>query len=208
MIKGNIKLIGGFLAGIMIGGATIVCANQAIQALQNTEIKVSLNGAIQTFKDETTGEVQYPITYHDRTYLPLRNVANLAGLYVDYDNNTNTALLESQNKDESNFDTIFADMVNYDKRTGNFISIRKLWLDGEIIFACCGGEGSNHLEIFDANGKHLYSGNGDFGESDVYADETNKLYYYEYNTDGYEDIKDKIYLNYEEGKIIAKKETT
>ncbi len=95
MIKGNIKLIGGFLAGMMIGGVTIVYANQAIQALQNTEIKVSLNGAIQTFKDETTGEVQYPITYNDRTYLPLRNIANLAGLSVDYDSSTNTAILES-----------------------------------------------------------------------------------------------------------------
>ena len=62
-----------------------MCASQAIQALQNTEIKVSLNGEVKTFKDETTGEVQYPITYHDRTYLPIRNVANLAGLSVDYD---------------------------------------------------------------------------------------------------------------------------
>ncbi len=127
----NFKSVLGVVVGAIIGGLTVVTANQAIQAMQNTEIKVSLNGEVQTFKDETTGEVQYPITYHDRTYLPLRNVANLAGLYVDYDNNTNTAILESQNKDESNFDTIFADIVNYDKRTGNYISIRKLWLDYE-----------------------------------------------------------------------------
>ncbi|MBR6252552.1 MAG: hypothetical protein IKR04_01755 [Clostridia bacterium] len=95
MIKGNgsFKLIGGLLAGMLIGGATIVCANQAIQALQNTEIKVSLNGQVQTFKDETTGEIQHPITYHDRTYLPLRNVAQLSGLNVDYDGSTNTAIL-------------------------------------------------------------------------------------------------------------------
>ncbi len=91
----NSILIGGLLAGMIIGGATVVGANQAIQALQNTEIKVSLNGQVQTFKDETTGEVQYPITYHDRTYLPLRNVAQLAGLNVDYDTNTNTAMLDN-----------------------------------------------------------------------------------------------------------------
>ena len=89
----NFKLICGLLAGMLIGGATIVGANQAIQAIQNTEIKVSLNGQVQEFKDETTGEAQYPITYHDRTYLPLRNVAQLAGLEVDFDSNTNTALL-------------------------------------------------------------------------------------------------------------------
>ena len=91
----NFKLVSGLIAGMLIGGATIVYANQAIQALQNTEIKVSLNGQVQTFKDETTGEVQYPITYHDRTYLPLRNVARLSGLDVDYDENTNTAILNN-----------------------------------------------------------------------------------------------------------------
>ena len=32
----------------MVGGLTVVGANQAIQALQNTEIKVSLNGQITT----------------------------------------------------------------------------------------------------------------------------------------------------------------
>ena len=61
-MNNNLKVILGTVAGIMIGGLTVVGANQAIQALQNTEIKVSLNGQIQEFKDETTGEVQYPIT--------------------------------------------------------------------------------------------------------------------------------------------------
>jgi hypothetical protein len=92
--NGNFKLIGGLLVGMLIGGATVVAANQAIRALQNTEIKISLNGQVQTFKDETTGEVQYPLTYHDRTYLPLRNVAQLAGLSVDYDTSSNTAILK------------------------------------------------------------------------------------------------------------------
>ena len=90
----NLKLILGALAGAIIGGITVVGANQTIQAIQNTAIKISLNGQTQEFKDETTGEVQYPITYHDRTYLPLRNVAQLAGMNVDYDSNTNTAILK------------------------------------------------------------------------------------------------------------------
>jgi hypothetical protein len=77
----------------VIGGLTVVGANQAIQAIQNTEIKVSLNGQIQEFKDELTGETQYPITYNSRTYLPLRNVAQLSGLDVDYDTASNTAIL-------------------------------------------------------------------------------------------------------------------
>ncbi len=83
------------VASFVLGSATIVGANQAIQAIQNDQIKINLNGQVQTFKDESTGEVQYPLTYHDRTYLPLRNVAQLAGLYVDYDGNTQTVLLSS-----------------------------------------------------------------------------------------------------------------
>lgn len=97
-MKNNMKVIFGTMTGIMIGGLAVVGANQAIQAIQNDQIKVSLNGEIQTFTDEKTGEAQFPITYHDRTYLPLRNIAQLTGVNVDYDNNTNTALLESQNK--------------------------------------------------------------------------------------------------------------
>lgn len=100
----------GFIIGLVIGltiaSASFVLANSQIQAILNNQIKVKLNGQVQVFKDETTGEIQYPITYHNRTYLPLRNVAQLAGLSVDYDANTNTAILASQNKDikVDNFD--------------------------------------------------------------------------------------------------------
>ena len=83
------------LLGIIIGSASIILANQAIQALQNTELKVSFNGVIQNFKDESTSEAQYPITYNDRTYLPLRNIANLLGVYITYDNDNNTVLLST-----------------------------------------------------------------------------------------------------------------
>ena len=49
-MKNALKMIGCTIAGVMIGSATVVFANQAIQAMQNTEIKVSLNGNIQEFK--------------------------------------------------------------------------------------------------------------------------------------------------------------
>ncbi len=104
-MKSDLQVIFGALAGFMIGGFTVVGANQAIQAIQNTEIKVSLNDQVQTFKDETTGEVQYPITYHDRTYLPLRNVAQLAGLNVDYDATTNTAKLSNKGNTSNQSDS-------------------------------------------------------------------------------------------------------
>lgn len=93
--------------GMVIGAATMAfAANSYIQAVLNQGIKVSLDGEVQEFRDETTNEIQYPLTYHDRTYLPLRTVANLVGVEVDYDANTNTAILMTSeyveiSKDES-----------------------------------------------------------------------------------------------------------
>ena len=86
----------GLATGLTIAGASLVLANSQIQAILNNQIKVTLNGQVQEFKDETTNETQYPITYHDRTYLPLRTVANLVGVGVDYDSNTNTAKLTDE----------------------------------------------------------------------------------------------------------------
>lgn len=94
-LSNNFKVVCGALVGFIIGGITVVSANQAIQAIINTQIKISLNGQIETFIDETTGETQYPITYNNRTYLPLRNIAQLVGLTVDYDATENMAILSS-----------------------------------------------------------------------------------------------------------------
>ena len=76
------------------------------KSIQNTEIKVTLNGQLQEFKDETTGEAQYPITFQNRTYLPLRTVAQLAGLNVDYDSSNNTAILKYSNRYEAFYSII------------------------------------------------------------------------------------------------------
>ena len=119
-MNNNLKVVLGTVTCIIIGGLTVVGANQAIQAIQNTEIKVSLNGQVQTFKDGTTGEIQYPITYHDRTYLPLRNVAQLAGLNVDYDNKSNEAILSSSNYYTDN--KLIENAKAYQRITTNYVS--------------------------------------------------------------------------------------
>ena len=86
----------GLATGIVLTGASFVFANSQIQAILNDQIKVTLDGVTQVFRDETTNEVQNPITYKDRTYLPLRTVANLVGVDVDYDAESNTAILKNE----------------------------------------------------------------------------------------------------------------
>ena len=83
----------GLATGVVLTGASLVLANSQIQAILNDQIKVTLNGQVQEFRDETTN----PITYKDRTYLPLRTIANLVGVNVDYDASSNTAILKTKN---------------------------------------------------------------------------------------------------------------
>lgn len=64
-----------------------------IQAYLNTGIKVMLHGKAFEPVDSTDGTKLVPITYRGSTYLPLRAVAEAAGLKVTWDGNTETAYL-------------------------------------------------------------------------------------------------------------------
>ena len=84
----------GFILGMCIGltvaGTSLVLANSEIRAILNNKIKVTLNGITQTFRDETSNAVQYPITYENRTYLPLRAVAEAMDAKVNWNGNERT----------------------------------------------------------------------------------------------------------------------
>lgn len=106
-MKNNIKRVAtAGLAGFVLGTTLTVSAGTWIQAYRNDEIKITLNGEVQTFRDATTNEIEVPITYNDRTYLPLRSLATLVGLNVDYDANTKTAILETKNNEKIRPNTI------------------------------------------------------------------------------------------------------
>lgn len=64
-----------------------------INAYLNNGIKVMLHGKPFEPVDPDTGTKYVPITYNGRTYLPLRAVAEGAGLKVTWDANTETAYL-------------------------------------------------------------------------------------------------------------------
>lgn len=81
--------------GIILGSVTTVTAGTWISAYKNTEMKITYNGKTQTFVDSVSGEIQTPIMYNDRTYLPVRAVAEMLGVNVDYDGNTQTVILKS-----------------------------------------------------------------------------------------------------------------
>ena len=69
------KFVLGLAAGLLLGSTIIVGANQTIQALLNDEITIIFDDVAVDLKDEVTGSTLYPITYNDRTYLPVRKIS-------------------------------------------------------------------------------------------------------------------------------------
>ena len=63
----------------------------------------------------------YPITYHDRTYLPLRNIAQLVDLEVDYDEVNEIAILENK---FDNFLDAYTTIINNNIKTEGKDSIK------------------------------------------------------------------------------------
>lgn len=79
------------LCGIAIGAGASGTL-QEIQAFLDPTITIKLEGEAQTFLD-AKGTRVYPITYQGSTYLPVRAVAGLAGLEVNWDQATRTVEL-------------------------------------------------------------------------------------------------------------------
>ncbi|MFI3226896.1 MAG: hypothetical protein R3Y09_05710 [Clostridia bacterium] len=81
-------------ATLCVGFVTGVTAstNETITATLNRTISILHNGSYQTFYD-ANGDVVYPISYNGTTYLPVRSVAGLVDLDVDYDATTETVIL-------------------------------------------------------------------------------------------------------------------
>jgi hypothetical protein len=90
--RGVILLLGTLLLFSLAGNALGASGLTEIAAYLNTNIKVTLHGKLFEPKEDD-GSKLVPITYKGRTYLPLRAVAEAAGLEVTWDPNTNTAHL-------------------------------------------------------------------------------------------------------------------
>ena len=139
----------GLAIGLTLAGASLVLANSQIQAILNSQIKVALNGKVQEFRDETTNEIQYPITYHDRTYLPLRTVANLVGVNVDYNAETQTAILETNAniEDTNNYSVVQVSTVR--ELLNNIKPYTKIILTGDLY-------GLHSTDLITYEGENVY----------------------------------------------------
>lgn len=81
------------LACLLLGiGAVAAVNSEEITALLSRDIKVEYDGKTQTFKDANNKKV-YPIVYNGTTYLPVRAVADLFKVSVDWNNETQTVIL-------------------------------------------------------------------------------------------------------------------
>ncbi len=82
----------GIIIGIIITGATFAASNINISAIIARDINIKYNGELQEFKD-AKGTVIYPVMVNGSTYLPVRAVAGLVDLPVNWDGKTRTVIL-------------------------------------------------------------------------------------------------------------------
>lgn len=74
-----------------------------ISAYLNNRLNIDLNGEKFDAK-EKDGSILYPITYNDRTYLPVRALSEKLGLEVSWDENTQTIVIEESDSLKYSFD--------------------------------------------------------------------------------------------------------
>jgi len=87
--------IGCLLTSLIAVGS--VCGYNAVRkvdATANDNIKILYNGQLKSFT-ETNGSKISPVIINGRTYLPLRSVADLAGMGVEWEGTTQTIRLSS-----------------------------------------------------------------------------------------------------------------
>lgn len=80
------RFILGFLCGtLLFGGVSSLAQNEIIQAVLS-DIKVQLNGSQMQLNDPV-------IVYNDKTYVPVRQIAEAIGKEVSFDDTSRTVLI-------------------------------------------------------------------------------------------------------------------
>ncbi len=94
MKKTFIKVLSVALVLLTVGAISLSAnaALKAISAYLNYSVAIKYNGEEQKMYDANAERV-YPITYNGTTYLPVRALADLFGIAVDWDGENNAVLL-------------------------------------------------------------------------------------------------------------------
>lgn len=101
MEKGKLKKVAATVAvgTILVGNLTVFAASQLqqVNAWINYDLKMKLNG--KTFAPtEADGTAIRPITYNNRTYLPVAALGNALGVAVNWDGETQTVIIGEGDK--------------------------------------------------------------------------------------------------------------
>ena len=88
------RILAATLCFVLVFSAGVFAANvyDTITAQVRTDYTITLDGTVQTLKDGK-GNVIYPLSHDGTTYLPVRAVAEMAGLDVDWIKDTKTVKL-------------------------------------------------------------------------------------------------------------------
>lgn len=101
-MKKNVQIfIAGFISCLMLfASATTVFAaasGTSVPAMLNGAVKMMLNGNNYVAKDQSGNEL-LPITYNNRTYLPVRALAEALNVPIEYETTTNTIWIGERNE--------------------------------------------------------------------------------------------------------------
>jgi len=102
IMKKNVQIfMAGFITCLMIfASATTAFAaanGTSVTAMLNGTVKMMLNGSEYTAKDQN-GNVLLPITYDNRTYLPVRSLSEALNVPIEYVSSTNTIWIGERNE--------------------------------------------------------------------------------------------------------------
>ena len=89
----------GFIAAVICSAGLVFAADglTSVTAYLNSKLHMTFNNT--SFKPtEADGSELPAILYKDRTYLPVRAVAEKAGVYVNFDSSTSEVILKSENE--------------------------------------------------------------------------------------------------------------
>lgn len=149
----------------LVLGAGAAGASQQIQAYLTMGRTVTYNGEVQTMKD-ANGKTVYPISYQGSTYLPIRAIADMLGIQINWDAATQTVVLGTPAEGVDLIET-YKPYTSYAANTASHIS-NQFFQNKDKITVNAGGveishgigfcyNGWNHREIttsFNIGGKY------------------------------------------------------